>query len=302
MWVNLEFAPAAEQIYPLTRVVDISKIYDPNAPAFGTDLVCQHHLIPPDVRVLDLASHMHKRGKRFRVFRGEFSCSGGPNAGEPCLPVDPDPDLPVPDICRGAPCESRRPPGAGDCNANMEVSLGEVLTGVGIALGGRDMDDCTRFDPNHDRNVSIDELIMAVEASMNPGAMRDPEDSLIYTTITYADPLILSLIPPMELGDLGSPDAERTLTYCAEYDNGYTDPTTVKRNSRVPTNGGSCTPTHCAEGNVGARCGGGLPAQRDASCDSSPDMGDGFCDACPVTFGITTDDEMFVLIASHVPK
>jgi hypothetical protein len=301
MWVNLEFAPEDEQLRRLTRVVDISKIFAPDAPAFGTDLLCQHHVLPPDVSVLDLASHMHKRGKRFRVFEGRFACSGGPNVGEPCLPVPPDPDLPVPDICRGAPCESRQPPRAGDCDADMSVSIAEILTGVGIALGGRGMAECTRFDADDDSTVSIEELVMAVDASMNPG-MRDAPDSLIYTTITYADPLILSLIPPMELGGFDSLDEERTLTYCAEYDNGFTDPTTVKRNSRVPTNGSPCTPTHCAEGNVGARCQGSFPAQRDRSCDSAAGMGDGFCDACSVGFGITTDDEMFVLIASHVPK
>ena len=240
----------------LTRDVDISKIFAPNAPAFGTDLVCQHHAFPRDVSVLDITSHMHKRGKRFRIFQGRFACSGGPNDGAPCLPVDPDPEFPMPDLCRGSVCESRLPPGAGDCNADMEVSLPEVLTGVGIALGSRDMNDCTRFDPNHDHAVSIDELLMAVEASMSPDRLRDPQDSLLYTSITYADPLLLSFTPPMELGGMDSLDEERTLTYCAEYDNGFKDPTTVKRNSRVPNNGSHCAATHCAEGNVGAPCSG----------------------------------------------
>jgi hypothetical protein len=301
MWVNFEFAPKDEQLRPLTRVVDISKIFAPNVPAFGTDLLCQHNVLPPNVSVLDLASHVHRRGKRFRIFLGRFACSGGPRAGEPCSPLPPDPNLPVPDICEGAPCEARQPPAAGDCDANMSVSVADVLKGVGIALGRRGMADCTRFDANDDGRVSIDELVAAVDASMNP-AMRNAEDSLIYTSITYADPLILSLNPPLELGGYDSLDEERTLTYCAEYDNGYTDPSTVKRNSRVPANGSSCTPTHCAEGNVGARCQGSSPVQRHQSCDSAPGAGDGFCDACPVRFGVTTDDEMFVLIASYVPK
>ena len=299
MWVNFEFAPPDEQLRKLVRDVDISRIFEPNAPAFGTDLICQHHVFPADVSVLDLTSHVHKRGKRFRIFKGSFSCSGGPNVGEPCLPVDPDPDFPVADICRGAPCESLQPPAAGDCDANMEVSLPEVLTGVGMALGSREMGDCSRFDPNHDHRVSIDELLMAVDASMNPGRLRDGEDSLIYTSITYADALLLTLDPPMQPGGSDSLDEERTLTYCAEYDNGYTDPTTVKRASRVPS-GSSCVPTHCAEGNIGAPCNGISPAQKDASCDSVAGMGDGVCDACPVHFGVTTDDEMFVMVSSYV--
>jgi len=33
----------------------------------------------------------------------------------------------------------------------------------------------------------------------------------------------------------------------------------------------------------------------DAACDTSPGAGDGMCDACPITSGATSDDEMFVL-------
>ena len=79
------------------------------------------------------------------------------------------------------------------------------------------------------------------------------------------------------------------------YDNGVSDPAEVKRRSRVPSNTGPCTPTHCAEGKVAEQC------SADAQCDSSPGAGDGSCDACTVTFGISTDDEMFVLTGSFVP-
>jgi hypothetical protein len=78
------------------------------------------------------------------------------------------------------------------------------------------------------------------------------------------------------------------------YDNGYGNPGEVKRNSTVPTNSGPCVPTHCAEGAVGQRC------VSDAQCDTASDAGDGACDACTVGFGITTDDEMFVLAGSYV--
>jgi hypothetical protein len=302
MWINFEFAPEDEQLRLLTRAVDVSKILAPRAPAFGTGLVCQHYVVPPDVSVLDIGSHTHKRGKRFRVFLGRFACSGGPSDGEPCLPLDADADFPLPDICAGAPCVSSQPPAAGDCNQDMDVSTAELLTGVGIALGRRAVDDCTRFDADDDRNVSIEELIVAVDAAMNPGRMRSPEESLFYTSITYADPLILNFNPPMQLGGFDTLDEERSLTYCAEFDNGFLDPSTVKRNSRVPTNGSRCSPPHCAEGDVGAPCEGASAAQRDQSCDSQPGMGDGFCDACTVTFGVTTDDEMFVLASSQVPR
>jgi hypothetical protein len=50
-------------------------------------------------------------------------------------------------------------------------------------------------------------------------------------------------------------------------------------------------------GRVGAACGG--PAG-DATCDSTPEAGDGWCDACPITAGVTTEDEMFLLFGGYV--
>jgi hypothetical protein len=124
---------------------------------------------------------------------------------------------------------------------------------------------------------------------------------LIYTSLTYADPFVLSFAPPLAIRE-GAPLEERTLTYCAEYDNGFTDPSTVKRASTVPDNGAPCTPTHCVEGKAGEPCRGSFPAQRDQSCDSAPGSGDGFCDACAVRFGVSTDDEMIVLTGSFIDR
>ena len=52
-------------------------------------------------------------------------------------------------------------------------------------------------------------------------------------------------------------------------------------------------------GNIGAVCAG---ADDDASCDSSAGAGDGWCDACEITSGLTSDDEMFVLLGSILPN
>jgi MYXO-CTERM domain-containing protein len=35
------------------------------------------------------------------------------------------------------------------------------------------------------------------------------------------------------------------------------------------------------------------------ACDSAPGAGDGNCDACPVHGGVTTEDEMFILLGSY---
>jgi hypothetical protein len=198
----------------------------------------------------------------------------------------------VADLCAGAPCESTRPVDVGDCDGDGAIAINELLTGVGIALGNAALESCAPFDRNGDAAVKVDELLAAVDLELAP--LRDPHESLIYTSLTYGDPLILTFDPPRRLAPAGASAAERTLTYCALYDNGYSNPDEVKRNSLVPTNGGPCRPTHCAEGAIGAPC------TADAQCDSAAGAGDGACDACTVAFGVTTDDEMFVLTGSLV--
>jgi len=91
-------------------------------------------------------------------------------------------------------------------------------------------------------------------------------------------------------------EAQRTLTYCVDYNNGVHDDGTpdtrlVTRLSTMPDRT-TCTPVACVAGKVGAPCHG---AADGASCDSSPAAGDGQCDACPITAGATTENEMFVL-------
>jgi hypothetical protein len=186
----------------------------------------------------------------------------------------------------------------GDCNRDLIISVDELVTGVNIALDALSMDACPRFDGNGDEEVSVDELLSAVNSALGP-AWRDPQESLLYVSLTYVDPLVLSFTPPLELGGPGSAATERTLTYCALYDNGYLNPEEVKRRSTTPTNGFPCRPTHCAEGRVGTPCAG---LTDHAACDSSPGAGDGLCDACAAGFGVSTDDEMFVLTGSYVSR
>ena len=58
-------------------------------------------------------------------------------------------------------------------------------------------------------------------------------------------------------------------------------------------------PTHCMAGKLYVPCSGTTKTERDRSCDSSPDVHDGLCDACTLTGGITTEDEMFVLLGRY---
>jgi hypothetical protein len=116
----------------------------------------------------------------------------------------------------------------------------------------------------------------------------------------------------MHLLDSDDP-ADRRYKFCAIYDNGFDDPATVKRNSTSPTPpqfgnlapGGKCyypsfggtivdEGVACLNGPLmGQPCGGD-----DSVCDSAPGAGDGICDACPLRGGVTTGDEMFILLGN----
>lgn len=129
----------------------------------------------------------------------------------------------------------------------------------------------------------------------------DPDGELVYQNFSYNDPLNKYFDPPLEMD---SPDVEdRTFRYCATYNNGYgengePDPSVVKRASETPQNSifGRCTPTNCWSGQVGKPCNG---LGDDATCDSTPGEGDGLCDACPVNGGVSTEDEMFLILGAY---
>lgn len=129
----------------------------------------------------------------------------------------------------------------------------------------------------------------------------NPDGKLIYTSTQYNDPVQLDF--PDKLLD-SADAADRTYRYCAEYDNGFTDPAEVTLRSTSPLPpppfpATPCTPTHCTAGKVKEKCSTGSLATRNASCDTSPGAGDGVCDACPLMGGVTTANEMFLLIAYY---
>ncbi len=127
-----------------------------------------------------------------------------------------------------------------------------------------------------------------------------PDGTEIYETLVYNDPTNQYYDPPLAF-DAADP-AERTITYCAYYENGLLadgsmDPASVKRRSNTPDNAaGTCSPVACTAGNVGGACSG---PNDHAECDSSPGAGDGECDACVLGGGVSTEDEMFLLIGAY---
>ncbi len=259
-WVNIYFPAPEEQEFPQQQIFNTSRIFwNPNfppvpplqpLPAFEAMDICQVHEFGPNpgaggsllrpgetAHLFELSGHMHRHGKRFDIYRGQFTCAGGPNAGTACSPR-------VPEMCPASAC---------------------------VDAGG-----------------------------------RAAQDALLYTNFVYNDPYVLRLDPPIAI-DGDAPRADRTLTYCAYYDNG-TPPNIqdVKRRSTSPPGGailgalvygGPCAveETRCIGGpNHNALCNGD-----DSVCESSPGAGDGDCDACPLTGGFRTEDEMFILFGNY---
>jgi len=258
-WVNIYFPAVAEQVHKEEQIFNTNKIFwNDNFPPFPLPQlapfqdfeVCHIHVFgrqnekffgspvsaDQTVHLFELSGHMHRRGKRFRIFRGSFTCKGGTQAGAACSPFNPE-------MCPGGTCTE--------------------------------------------------------------DSGRDPQASLLYTNFIYNDPVVVRFDQPLLISGSAS-KADRSLTYCAHYDNG-TAPNieNVKRLSTSPPAGtifsipigGPCLPnkTRCIGGpHHNELCNGQY-----ASCDSSPGAGDGVCDACPLTGGFRTEDEMFILFGNY---
>ncbi|MEM7135992.1 MAG: hypothetical protein AAF500_05395 [Myxococcota bacterium] len=118
-----------------------------------------------------------------------------------------------------------------------------------------------------------------------------------YESRLYDDPVYTYYEPQLPYDS--ESEADRTFLACARYDNGADNPAEVKRNSLAPNTpvcnsvlancGCPASERVCVEGpNQGMRCNGD-----DAQCG-------GFeCDACPVSGGVTTVDEMFIPLGSY---
>ncbi len=204
-YLNLDFATPANQLYPAQGIFDDDRIFAQNVPPFETAEYCDTFIIPTGANLFYLSSHMHKRGKQFRIW-------GPPNAS-----------------CSGS-----------GCTANAGAPL--------------------------------------------------------YLSTVYADPLQLYFEPSIVYTGTTT---NRRFKFCALYDNGATDIQKVKRRSNSPTAivGGPCAiaETRCIGGpNHNALCNG-----VNATCDSAPAAGDGDCDACPLRGGVTTEDEMLIMLGTY---
>ena len=143
-----------------------------------------------------------------------------------------------------------------------------------------------------------------------------PEGDPDYRSFDYADPLYQRFTGD-EILSFDSADVEsRTFKYCSLWDNGETIPSEVRRNSIKP-DAETCDFVDvfaplAQMGGLGVTTCGCEPEER--SCFGGPDEGlacngddsvcgeGGTCDACPAGGGITTEEEMFILLGSYFVK
>ncbi len=148
-----------------------------------------------------------------------------------------------------------------------------------------------------------------------PGPDCLPEDrEPDYISRDYADPLYQRFFEPdLPVYDSADP-RDRTFKYCSLWDNGETNPEEVRRESTKP-DAETCDFVEIVRGLASSRGGfevfgcGCAPEER--SCYGGPDQGMtcngddslcggvGICDACPTGGGVTTEEEMFILLGSY---
>jgi parallel beta-helix repeat protein len=69
----------------------------------------------------------------------------------------------LPDFC---PADGPDPCEVGDCDADGQVTVDELVTAVGIALGTIDPNACLLVDRNEDGQVTVDELLAAINVAL----------------------------------------------------------------------------------------------------------------------------------------
>ena len=134
-----------------------------------------------------------------------------------------------------------------------------------------------------------------------------------YLNFDYADPLYQRFIGEDILEFDSANDEDRTFRYCAVWDNGESNPLEVRRESQKP-DAATCdfldvfAPLASQRGFDFFACG---CEPEDRACFGGPNQGTpcngddtvcgegGICDACPTGGGVTTEEEMFILLGSY---
>lgn len=123
------------------------------------------------VRLTDASGESHVKRLDIQLVSEPSDDTPTPTPTVPIATSTPRPtDTPVPPT----PTQTNTPtntipavrPCIGDCNADGELSISELIRGVNIALGRAALDSCPSFDRDGGGNVTISELIGAVTAAL----------------------------------------------------------------------------------------------------------------------------------------
>ena len=138
----------------------------------------------------------------------------------------------------------------------------------------------------HKRGVLFRTWLPPNPVGCAPPSCQPNDTEPYYVSRLYNDPTIMDINPPMAFDD---PDpASRTFKYCAVFDNGKADPSTLRRARDLPEGARPCTPKYCVGGGA-----------QGSECSNDADCAGGVCDACTLTGGYTTEDEMFELQGAY---
>ena len=64
-------------------------------------------------------------------------------------------------------CVDGHPTCVGDCGADRQVTVDEILTMVNVALGNTHLSACRASDANDDGQITVDEILTAVNNALN---------------------------------------------------------------------------------------------------------------------------------------
>jgi hypothetical protein len=85
-----------------------------------------------------------------------------------CMAGVPTGPTPTATVMSGTPTAPPTPGACvGDCNANGQVAVNELIVGVNIALGSASISQCLAFDRNSSNGVEVNELIGGVNSLLN---------------------------------------------------------------------------------------------------------------------------------------
>lgn len=178
----------------------------------------------------------------------------------------------------------------------------EVCANFTVPQGGHLL-DLTSHTHQHGRDFRI-WYPPNDSCSAGPGCKPPSDREPDYRSFVYEDPLHQIFGDTFALN--AADESDRTFRYCAIFDNGDAEPMTVRRNSNRP-NAVTCDFAESAGGFI-AKCG---CTPEDRTCLGGPDQGTlcgdddavcgegGICDACPLAGGITTEEEMFAVLAAY---